>query len=849
MNSRILRSTAAVGLLWIPAADNAATPPTDGSRALCNLDINSQPLDGVLQEIARQCGVQVVYFSQITDGLTASGLKGRYAIDDALRHVLDRTGLTFHQGNADTFEIQVIPKTPEGPTHVPDNANAAKQSSQSSSGDATQLPEVTINATAEGLVATRTETPLNEIPQTISIISAEQMRQQNNTTLADALTDAVGITAYQVDSPNQVFYSRGFEITTYHLDGGAALHSFNYDPTFNGRSLFLSPDLGEFDHIEVLRGADALFGAGGNPGATVNLVRKRPQDEFSLTADSTAGSWNNFRQEVDLTGPLGFDGALRGRLDAAYAHRDYFYDDASLERKNIFVAIEYDLTSRAVLTVGGDYGSEYAQPFEGGLPTFNDGSDAHLPRGTAYTFDWNRLDTQMREAYVRFEQKFGTAWRLKVDATSLNGSADYTLGQFSSPVDPVTRSLPIPPSALYTVSPLQQKQTSVSVTITDTAEWFGHREEIAIGGDFTHFIENELFVNVPSFGPSVPDAYRYNPVAYPDPRLLPEDPFFFASGDEASSVQAGVFASLLAQITAPWSITAGVRDNIERDTTTANLAIFGEVISSPARPPYSYVGKLTPYLGTMFSITSQYSLYASYADIYDSNGGDTAVGGGRLPPADGVDVEAGIKAAWRDGAVTGSLTAYSILQRGVAVTYTKAPVVDESENCCSYPSGRNKSRGLDIELSGVIAPGWSAAAGYTFNNNEDVNPAYPLSSITPRHLLKIWTSLQLPGVLHRWTLGGTLQAQSANSDLGYFAPLPTGGETSSTEYYQPFKEVQGSYAVVSPRIGYQIDTHWKVALTVNNLFDRTYYQSIATPVGGNWYGDPRNYLLRVDGRF
>ena len=117
--------------------------------------------------------------------------------------------------------------------------------------------------------------------------------------------------------------------------------------------------MGEIDHIEVLRGSDALFGANGNPGATVNLVRKRPLDTFEIDTHSVLGSWHNYRQEIDVTGPLGFDGALRGRFDAAYSDRDYFYQGARSDHRSLFGVLEYDLTSQTLLTLGGSYQWNY----------------------------------------------------------------------------------------------------------------------------------------------------------------------------------------------------------------------------------------------------------------------------------------------------------------------------------------------------------------------------------------------------------------------------------------------------------------------------------------------------------
>src|SRR5262249_1661785 len=151
------------------------------------------------------------------------------------------------------------------------------------------------------------------------------------------------------------FYARGFEVTGYHIDGGAAVNTVtNILLPYQG-----TPDLSEFDHIELLRGADALFAGGPNPGATVSLVRKRPQAESRVTLDTTIGSWNNARVELDSTGSI-LDGKLRARLDGVYQRRDYFYDLADMTRGRVFGVLDYDVGRHTVLTVGGSYQHDQA---------------------------------------------------------------------------------------------------------------------------------------------------------------------------------------------------------------------------------------------------------------------------------------------------------------------------------------------------------------------------------------------------------------------------------------------------------------------------------------------------------
>ena len=151
--------------------------------------------------------------------------------------------------------------------------------------------------------------------------------------------------------------------------------------------------------------------------------------------------------------------------------------------------------------------------------------------------------------------------------------------------------------------------------------------------------------------------------ALPNPRsVVPQ--YDTALGQSSGTLQIGVWASGLIQITAPWSVTTGLRMSDESGFNNLVYRIYGQVLVIP-NPPYAYVDKATPYIGTMFSLTSHYSLYASYADIYYSNNGVASINY-RLPPGDGVNIEAGLKGSWGGGALTGSLALYSITQRGIA---------------------------------------------------------------------------------------------------------------------------------------------------------------------------------------
>jgi outer membrane receptor for ferric coprogen and ferric-rhodotorulic acid len=830
----------------------AGAAPLTSEPAEYNLEIDGESLGLALQDLAKQTGTQIIFFSKVTEGLRSPAVRGRHTIAAALDVLLSGSELTFRAINPQTIEVRAATldelqarradRTGKAtkPNPKPEPKNIARPESTRADDNSAAVDEVVVNGTAEGLVATRTATALREIPQTISIISREQMRQQNDTDLADALGNAVGITSVQNTSLDKTFFSRGFEVSTYHLDGGAALNSFLNLPIFG------TPDLGEFDRIEVLRGADALFGGLGNPGATVSMVRKRPLEEAQVAFDAFGGSWNNYRLEGDATGPLGSGGAFRGRLDAVYGHRNYFYETASLEKKKVFAVLEYDVTASTLMTVGGSYQWTDSKPAMSGLPFYADGRDAHLPRKTSLSFNWSHYDTQAREIYLQLLQKFGDVWKLKVNATALDTTADYRYGIFDSPIDPDTKRLPVLPAAILAAKPSTQDQFAFDATMTGRFSLAGRRVDVAFGGDYTHVKGDVTIDSVNSFGAPVVNVFAYDPAAYP--RIpSPSQADLPRLRSLSTTNQTGVFTSAKLYLNDDLSVVTGARLSINRASNTVSFVLFGtpSSIVEEANDPR----KVAPYAGIVYDLSPHYSVYASYADIYLSNQGSRQVGGKFLAPIDGVDVEAGIKGAWRSGAVNGSLVFYGIDQNGIAVADPNASQADRQRFaplCCSLPNGSNRSKGVDAELSGELAPGWLIGAGYTFNINRAEVPG-DLSSQTPRHLLKLWSSNQLSGGWSRWTVGGNLQAQSSNSQTATACTQPNGLQCDVP--LELLKLVQGSYMFINLRAGYQIDSHWRAALSVNNVFDRVYYQTIGLTNGENWYGEPRAFVLRIDGKF
>jgi outer-membrane receptor for ferric coprogen and ferric-rhodotorulic acid len=829
----VRRRICAVVLCMLFGSLACAAPDTAAPDAQPQYGLSIQPglpLDEALQQLARQTGIQFIFFSRITAGRSAPGLSGEYTLASAMKRLLRGSDLTFRLINEHTVEVRQAPSRSARVSRTDEHTTPATAADN-------QLQEITVSATAEQLVATRVATPLKEIPQSISVISSEQIREQNSVDLGNVMENTPGIGVRQTNSLDETAYSRAFTITSYHVDGGSALK-----PAINQLNLYEggNPDLSEFDRVEVLRGSDALFSSNSNPGGTVSLVRKVPLSTPSIAMSATLGSWHNERIELDATGPLTDDGALRARADVVYATRDYFFDRAHLDRKKAFAVIEYDLTPTVTLTAGGSYQWDNALPLFSPIPMYSDGTDSHLPRSTSLTFPWAFYNTRIGNAYLQYRQQFADDWVLKLDTSAQRTILDYGYANFAdNSINVISHSLGSP-TASFSIRPDNDTLGTMDGTLTGKLDWFGLRERIAIGGDFMRVRGRQDGEEFESFGPPLTNVLAFDPQMYPDPRSTTQPPLQsnFTVDSREVLEQYGGFVSLQVDVSQAWSLSAGAR--VASDTYRINGSVESVGLSIEASNGLSNYHVVQPYGALMYRINDYLSWYASYADIYLAQGGIALRSDGTaLGPLHGVTLESGIKGAWRDGALNAYLAVYRVEQSNVP-EQTEEP---SNNLLCCFASATGRSQGVELGVDGELAPGWLIGSGYAYNLYVTGTPVYPATS-TPRHLLKIWTSARLSGALSRWTIGGSLRAQTASPGAEVDVC-----NTPSQKCVLGTDVTMRAYAVLDLRAGYQLNRNWQVALSVNNVFDKRYYLSQNTPALDVWYGDPRNFLLRIDAKF
>lgn len=820
---RVLAAACVVVLLSASNLLAAEVPDAAAASAAHEVHIPAGSLTEVLSRYAAAAGVALSFSSQQTGDRQSPGIDGRYGVDEGFAKLLAGSGLGADRQRDGSYVLRTAPVAPE----IPGSATLLAPVQVTAQEDLDPATEGSQSYTTRAVtIGGKTARDPRQIQQSVSVVTAQRIRDQNLTTSEEALGQATGVSLTQAAGylGHASFSARGFSMVL-QTDGGAPqVNNFWYNSGL--------PDLAMLDHIEVLRGSDGLFAGAGNPGGTVNLVRKKPLYYNQVVFDALAGSWDRYRTQVDVTGPLGFDGKLRGRAVAAEEDRDYFYHGVSSEKSVAYGVLEYDLSASTLLTLGGSYEQLARDGLYFGLPRYSTGADLKLPRSACLCTDWSGRNDLNRDLFLQLRQSIGSHWNLRVNLTKQWVDYDYVQGNASGAVDPLTLSGPLLAGARTDV---RNRSKLADVTLDGRFDVFGFEQELVIGGNWQDMFSDGSGVSLyPSTARPEVNVFDFDSGGFAQPGVpatyVPLVPF-------GGQKQSGFYTTLRSAITSSLHSTLGIRFSSY------------EYLYPPGGVFYRESGVPIPYAGLSFDATRDVTLYASYSRIYQSQAGTITEDGEPLKPIEGNTMEAGAKGAWIDGALTASVAVYKTLRENASVQVSTSPLT----NCCYIADAEAESRGVDAEVTGQILPGWQLSLGYTFNINEyksgyGARNGTSYTPRTPKHLVKLWTMAQLPGSWSAARVGGGVNWQSDNFITGTAATFNT-----ETDRYDgptvPFSFTQKAYAVVALRGDYRLNDHWSAGLNLNNLFDENYYQTINTSNGGNFYGEPRNLTLSVNGRW
>ena len=820
------------GLAVLPTAHAQSASSHTAMSTSHSLSVPAQPLGQALNALARTWGVSISVDAALVEGRTAPVLQGVQTLNEALAKALTGSGL------------EAVP--------VGAAITVRRHSSQTG-----MLGEVTVTAQAEreategsgsyaaSYVSLGKGQDIRETPQSISVVTRQRIEDQAMSNVGEVMQQTTGVTvdyggAGGLGGAATRFLSRGFEISNVQIDG-ASVDAFS-------QQLF-DPNLAMYDSVQVVRGANGLFSGNGEPGGAINLVRKRPTAQKQILGSVGVGSWNRKQAEVDVAGPLNEAGSLRGRAVLAHSDKNFFYRGADSQNSLLYGILEADVTSSTRVSLGASYDKLKATPWREGLPRAANGDDLKLSRKTALMAGWSHYDKSAKEIFAQLDQQLAGDWKLKAQVNYQKVDSDSRLASLSGAVDPATGL-----GANWTgfSNDFRSEKKSLDVHASGPFSLFGRKHRLLLGADWSKVRDDQdTYYSEMDTPLSLTNVYEFDPGRIPfavRERMTRSYPGYGAT-------QKGFYGranlSLTDQLTA---IVGGRYASYSYDTPYINYNADGSVRAS-GREYYSESGIFTPYAGLVYDLGKQWTAYGSVTEIHKSQANMLAgpVPGAALDPIKGRSFELGVKGELGEGKLNTAFALYRIERKGQAVRdprYPEADIGNLGLSCCYVAQGKIISQGLDMEVTGQLAQGWQLFAGYTYNHNRNKTDPSQLvySSITPKHLFKLWSSYQLQGQHSPWTVGGGVTLQSAT----YVSGTANSYNPASGQYdgdAVPFRFTQAGYAVWGASVQYRINRNWSAALNVHNLFDKTYYKTVGTSGSGNWYGEPRSVLLTLRGAF
>ncbi|MEN2470017.1 TonB-dependent receptor [Burkholderia sp. GS2Y] len=776
-------------LLPLPAlADTDADAAPAAQRASRRaFDIPAGPLEATLNRFGRDAGILLAFPAELTAGLTSGGVHGRFDVDGALDRVLAGTGL-------------VALRQPGGGYTLMRTNGSAAQPAATGAAAAAELPAINVRSTAlraesyrppKEAGVLRSDIPLLDTAQAVNIVPAQVLRDQRPRNLDDALGNVSGITQGNTLAGTQdTIMKRGFGGNR----DGSIMH--NGMPIVQGRSFNAA-----VDSVEVLKGPTSLLYGLMDPGGVVNVVSKQPQltryNAISLGASTFGHGKNGGSATFDSTGPVG-DSRLAYRLIVDQSNEQYWRNFG--ENRQTFVAPSLAWYGRDTQVVVSYEYRQFHSPFDRGTaldPRTNAPLD--IPARRRLDEPFNNMDGESHLAQLSVDHQFNADWSAHL-GYSYNRET-YDANQLrTTGVDPVKGTLSRSNDATH--GSLSTDSYGIGY-VNGKLTLAGMRHDVQIGFDS----EYRRIYRKDMLRQAVKTPFSYIDPVY---GLLPPSSTVSASDSDQTDTlhDASAFVQDTIHLTDKWIVSGGLRY-----ITYNQVAGRGRPFKANTDLSGS---KWLPRAGVVYKWTDSFSLYGSYSQSLKPSSSIAPMTGyvidGATPPEEATAWEVGGKLDL-PGGMTGTLALFNIDKKNVLVSqYNDATKLTDWRT-----SGKARSRGVELDLSGKIGERVNVIASYAYIDAKTTeDPLYAGNQLwnVARH------TASLAAVYDVGTLvgGDDLRIGAA---ARYVGARP--GD-SANSFTLPSYVLADAFATYDTRIGKQ---KLSFQLNVKNLFNRTYYPSSA----------------------
>lgn len=566
-----------------------------------------------------------------------------------------------------------------------------------------QVPDAT--------VGTRTNSRTQDIPQSIQVVPRQSWEDQGAINTIDALR-SVGVNqAFNSPTNGDVFTIRGFQ-TSNLLRNGLKDYAGGAN---SGQS-----QLANIERLEVLRGPASVLYGQGDPGGTINFVTKQPLRDPYFAASMSFGSYNLYQPTLDISGPLNSDKTLLYRLNASYISTESFIDFFSSQRYLIAPVLSWQINKNTKLTFEAEFKDQQQVPRTGlparGTVLPNPNGRIPLSRNAEEPTDINNRHSMLLS--YNFEHRFSDDWSLvnsfKVRSLSYrtNAAVPVSLQANGRLLNRTAQN--------YIGAPGVENEYDLDSHVVGKFKTGSLQHELVTGFDLYRDI---------SFFDRTQGALGalnlFNPVyGQPVGRLVSQ------LDQKTRNDQLGLYIQDIVALTNNLKLVLGGRgDFVENKVTN-----FLNVSANQRQPDQAF----SPRVGLVYQPIQPVSLYASYSQSFAQNLGTTS-GNSLFKPSRGTQYEVGVKTDFLSGRLSSTLALYQL-------TLSNTLTPDPNNSTFNVQTGEQRSRGVELNITGEILPGWNVIASYAYTDarvTKDKNKVYAISNRlvnVPDNSASLWTT-------------------------------------------------------------------------------------------------------------
>ncbi|KVL84452.1 TonB-dependent siderophore receptor [Burkholderia stagnalis] len=675
-------------------------------------------------------------------------------------------------------------------------ATAKADAAAAGSAPSGTLPAISVSAASEGdgtvgLVArrsttgTKTDTPINEIPQTINVVTAQQIEMTGATDVNQALRYIPGFSSYGSDNRSDWYAAlRGFTPTAY-------VNGLQVPNTINLASWRVDPYM--IDSITVLRGPTSVLYGAGDPGAIVDVQTKLANGERVREAGVELGNYARKQFMIDVGDKLDADGKYAYRFVGVARDGNAVTGPNNDQRVALAPSFRWRPNADTSLTVAATYLQDWGDISSNFLPA--SGTVLPNPNGQldrdVYSGDpnFNHYRKKQWSLGYQFEHNLNSMWTFRQNVRYMRLSLDNGSVWGAGFVDGSTTDI----SRWAGLFQMNYSRFDIDNNVQARFGTGPLEHTLLLGFQYNRQTSTDS-----EWIAAAPTLNIYNPVYTPVTSAVFADPSTTGRTDTYTTMNTfGVYAQDQIRWNR-WTLTLGGREdwvNMRQDDRAGGMQSKADVTAFTGRVGLTYQGDygLSPYV--------------SYATSFNPLIGVKMFGGGLPLPTRGKQVELGLR--WQPPGKNLMLNAaiYQINQTNVL---TPTPTSLDPQNTTSVQTGEVRSRGIELSATGKVTPNLSIIASYVYQDVKNVkaNDAsldkWPVDIPRPRQMASLWADWTWhTGPLAGFGLGGGVRYQSASA----------GAQDNSLSV--------ASYTLYDAAIHY--DTrNWRFAVNATNLFNRHY---------------------------